>query len=139
MLLFAIGLLVQYRLYSDPEYNARNKATARQEKTQALRVRYINETYDANKRAMMGLPPTPPANQEIPTRESSYSVANAITSGYTWIPILSLIAFAIAFSFCASDRFNFMDHGLISVEFVVGAASGEQLLVSSPLDRLAAA
>ena len=53
VLLFAIGLLVQYRLYSDPEYNARNKATARQEKTQTLRVRYINETYDANKRAMM--------------------------------------------------------------------------------------
>src|SRR5690242_13283289 len=105
VLLFAIGLLVQYRLYSDPEYNARNKATARQEKTQALRVRYINENYDANKRTIMGLPATPPANQEIPTRESGYSIANALTSGYTWIPILSLIAFAIAFSFCASDSF----------------------------------
>jgi len=105
VLLFAIGLLVQYRLYSDPEYNARNKATARQEKTEALRLRYINENYDANKRTMMGLPPAPPANEQIPTKESSYSIANAITSGYTWIPILSLIAFAIAFSFCASDRF----------------------------------
>src|SRR5262245_24659888 len=72
ILLFSIGLLVQYRLYSDPEYNARNKAQARQEKTQALRIRYINETYDANKRAMMGLPPTPPANEEVPTKESSY-------------------------------------------------------------------
>jgi len=28
ILLFSIGLLVQYRLYSDPEYNARNKAVA---------------------------------------------------------------------------------------------------------------
>jgi cell division protein FtsW (lipid II flippase) len=105
ILLFSIGLLVQYRLYSDPEYNARNKAAARQEKTQALRVRYINETYDANKRAMMGLPPTPPANEEVPTKQSSYSIGDALTAGYTWIPLLSLLGFAVAFSFCASDRF----------------------------------
>jgi hypothetical protein len=32
ILLFSVGMLVQYRLYSDPEYNARNKAAARQEK-----------------------------------------------------------------------------------------------------------
>lgn len=105
ILLFAVGLLVQYRLYSDPEYNARNKAQARQEKTQALRVRYINENYDANKRTMMGLPPAPPANQQIPIKESNYTLFNALTSGYTWVPILSLIAFAIAFSCCASERF----------------------------------
>lgn len=105
ILLFSIGLLVQYRLYSDPEYNARNKAAARQEKTQALRIRYINENYDANKRAMMGLPPTPPANEEVPTKPSSYSIGDALTAGYTWIPILSLIGFGIAFSFCANDRF----------------------------------
>ena len=49
ILLFSIGLLVQYRLYSDPEYNAKNKAVARQEKTDALRLRYINENYDAAK------------------------------------------------------------------------------------------
>jgi cell division protein FtsW (lipid II flippase) len=105
ILLFSIGMLVQYRLYSDPEYNARNKAAARLEKTQALRVRYINENYDANKRAMMGLPPKPPSNEELPVKESSYTLAEALTAGYTWIPILSLIGFAIAFSFCLSDRF----------------------------------
>ena len=105
IVLFSIGMLVQYRLYSDPEYNARNKAAARQEKTQALRVRYINENYDANKRALMGLPPTPPANEEIPTKESGYTIANAVTSGYTWVPVLALIAFAVAFSLCAKDGF----------------------------------
>src|SRR5215468_7901163 len=36
ILLFSVGLLVQYRLYSDPEYNAKNKAAARQEKTNTL-------------------------------------------------------------------------------------------------------
>src|SRR5438132_5451669 len=95
ILLFSIGLLVQYRLYSDPEYNARNKAVARQEKTDALRIRYINETYDATKRQMMGLPPAPPPGKEaeVPLKESTYSVQNAFTAGYTWIPIFSLVAF----------------------------------------------
>src|SRR5256714_3926466 len=105
IVLFSIGLLVQYRLYSDPEYNARNKSEARQEKTEALRLRYINENYDANKRTLMGLPATPPANEESPAKESNYTIGNAITSGYTWVPILSLLGFAIAFSLCANDRF----------------------------------
>jgi len=105
IVLFSIGMLVQYRLYSDPEYNARNKSAARQEKTQALRIRYINENYDANKRTMMGLPATPPANEEVPTKRASYTLGNALTAGYTWIPIISLIGFALAFSFCANDRF----------------------------------
>ena len=59
ILLFAFGMLIQYRLYSDPEYNARNKAAAREEKMEALRTRYIMENYDPVKKQMMGLPPTP--------------------------------------------------------------------------------
>jgi cell division protein FtsW (lipid II flippase) len=106
ILLFSIGLLVQYRLYSDPEYNAKNKAAARQEKTDTLRLRYINENYDANKRQLVGLPPKPPPKEEeAPPRPSNYTIANALTSSYTWIPIFSLLAFALAFSFCANDRF----------------------------------
>ncbi len=74
ILLFSIGMLIQYRLYSDPEYNARNKSAAREEKTDTLRMRYINQNYDATKRQMMGLPPTPPpADQEAPVRESDYT------------------------------------------------------------------
>src|SRR6266481_2203534 len=106
VVLFSVGLLVQYRLYSDPEYNAKNKAAARQEKTDTLRMRYINQNYDANKRQMMGLPPTPPPTEvEAPAKESNYSLQNALTSSYTWIPILSLLSFALAFSFCVNDRF----------------------------------
>jgi cell division protein FtsW (lipid II flippase) len=107
ILLFSIGLLIQYRLYSDPEYNARNKAAARQEKTDALRLRYINETYGTAKRQMMGLSPTAPtgADAEVPVKEATYTVWNALTASYTWIPIFSLIAFAIAYSFCVNDRF----------------------------------
>ncbi|MDQ6652866.1 MAG: hypothetical protein M3Y84_08990, partial [Acidobacteriota bacterium] len=39
ILLFSVGMLIQYRLYSDPEYNARNKSEARQAKMEALRTR----------------------------------------------------------------------------------------------------
>ena len=106
ILLFSVGLLIQYRLYSDPEYNAKNKAQARQEKTDTLRMRYINENYDATKRQMMGLTPQPPpADQEAPVKESGYTLANALTSSYTWIPVFSLIAFAVAFALCVNDRF----------------------------------
>src|SRR6185295_9304681 len=106
ILLFSIGMLVQYRLYSDPEYNARNKAAARLEKTETLRMRYINESYDAAKRQMMGLPATPPPKDvEAPVKEANYSIADALTSSYTWIPIFSLVVFGLAFSLCANDRF----------------------------------
>src|SRR5687767_4925569 len=108
ILLFGFGMLIQYRLYSDPEYNARNKAAAREEKMEALRMRYIMENYDPVKKQMMGLPPTPAQPIDIaqlPKKESSYSLWNAITSSYTWIPILSIMAFAIAYSFCVRDGF----------------------------------
>ena len=108
ILLFSLGMLVQYRLYSDPEYNARNKAAARQEKMEALRTRYILENYDPVKKQIMGLPPTPaqPIDiDQLPRRKSTYTLWNAITASYTWIPIFSFAAFAIAYSFCVRDGF----------------------------------
>src|SRR6476620_5810495 len=57
---------------------------------------------------MMGLPPTPaqPIDiSQIPQKESNYSLGNALTSSYTWIPVFSFIAFAIAYSFCVRDGF----------------------------------
>src|SRR5689334_14895479 len=108
VLLFAFGMLIQYRLYSDPEYNARNKAAAREDKMQALRTRYIMENYDPVKKQMMGLPPTPaqPIDiSQLPEKESDYSLWNALTSSYTWIPVFSFFAFAIAYSLCTRDGF----------------------------------
>src|SRR3954453_13206055 len=65
ILLFSFGMLVQYRLYSDPEYNSRDKSSAREEKMEALRTRYIMENYDPVKKQMMGLPPTPAQQIDI--------------------------------------------------------------------------
>jgi cell division protein FtsW (lipid II flippase) len=108
ILLFAIGMLIQYRLYSDPEYNARNKAVARQQKMEALRTRYIIENYDAQKKQLMGLPPTPAQAidlDQLPRRPSNYSLGDALTSSYTWIPIFSFLVFGAAFVFCLKDGF----------------------------------
>jgi cell division protein FtsW (lipid II flippase) len=108
ILLFSVGMLVQYRLYSDPEYNARNKAEARAQKTDTLRMRYINEHYDAAKKRMMGLPDTPATPIDLDTAprvKSNYTLSNALTSGSTWIPIMAFIAFIIAFTFCIREDF----------------------------------
>ena len=108
IMLFSIGMLVQYRLYSDPEYNSRARDVARAAKTDAVRTRYIMENYDAAKKQLMGLPPTPaqPVDIEsLPKKESTYSIWNALTSSYTWVPVLSFIAFALAYSFCVNDGF----------------------------------
>jgi cell division protein FtsW (lipid II flippase) len=109
ILLFSIGMLVQYRLYSDPEYNARNKAEARAQKTDTLRMRYINEHYDAAKKKMMGLsdtaPPKPTDIDNAPAVKANYTLSNALTSGSTWIPITAFIAFVIAFTFCIREDF----------------------------------
>lgn len=108
ILLFAIGMLIQYRLYSDPEYNARNKSVARQQKMEALRTRYIIENYGAEKKQLMGLPPTPAQAidvDQLPKRPSNYSLGDALTSSYTWIPIFSFFVFGAAFMLCLRDGF----------------------------------
>ncbi|HYJ90049.1 MAG TPA: hypothetical protein VEV84_01960, partial [Pyrinomonadaceae bacterium] len=62
VLLFSIGLTVQYRLFSDPEYTSKNdKADAIAAKTKTLQLHYIQQNYSAEKKQMMGLPPTPPS------------------------------------------------------------------------------
>lgn len=108
VLLFSIGLLVQYRLYSDPEYNTKNKAAARAEKTNRLRMRYINENYDAAKKQIMGLPATPAQPTDIDNedvQQGTYTIGTALTSSYTWIPLFSFFVFALAYWFCVQDRY----------------------------------
>src|SRR5437868_11749445 len=110
ILLFSVGMLVQYRLYSDPEYNSRNKAEARAEKTQILRLRFINQNYDAEKKQLMGLPTDSQQaeamlEQQATAHESTVNARSVLTSGRTWIPLLAFAAFALAYSFCVRDQF----------------------------------
>ena len=101
VLLFSMGLTVQYRLFSDPEYTSRkDKAQARQEKIRTLQLHYIQQTYSADKKQMMGLPPTPPSpvdlSKETP-RPATESLSEVLLSGNTVNPMLGIIGLLIAF------------------------------------------
>jgi cell division protein FtsW (lipid II flippase) len=107
ILLFSVGLLIQYRLYSDPEYGSGNKAEARAEKTQVQRLRYITQNYGPDKKQAMGLDPTaaqPSATPEV-VRTSNVSVGRALFSSFTWIPLAAFFALCLAYWFCAQDRY----------------------------------
>lgn len=108
VLLFSIGLTVQYRLFSDPEYTSRkDKAEARQAKIKTLQMHYIQENYSAEKKRMMGLPARPPspvdleAETPIPVNDSYSGV---YLSGRTINPILGIIGLIAAFILLRDDR-----------------------------------
>ena len=108
VLLFSIGLTIQYRLFSDPEYTSRKeKAEARQEKIKTLQLHYIQETYSPEKKQIMGLPATPPSpvdlSKETP-RSATDSLREVLFSGNTVNPLLGILGMLIAFLFIRRDR-----------------------------------
>ncbi len=105
IILFSVGQIVQYRLFSDPEYSAQQKSAARMEKTNTLRKRYINEHYDAEKkRAMFGDPNYKiPIDADTDSDESYWTLSRIFTSFSTLIPLLGLVGFAGAFTFMRRD------------------------------------
>ncbi|HRI04864.1 MAG TPA: FtsW/RodA/SpoVE family cell cycle protein [Pyrinomonadaceae bacterium] len=101
VLLFSIGLTVQYRLFSDPEYTSRkDKAEARQEKLKTLQLHYIQENYSAEKKQIMGLPATPPSpvdlSAETPT-PSTDTYSSVFLSGNTINPLIAFVGLIGAF------------------------------------------
>jgi len=105
ILLFSVGQVAQYRLFTDPEYSAQQRSAARMAKTQTLRQRYINEHYDAEKkRALFGDP-----NFQIPIKageedeEDYWTISRIIKSASTLIPIIALVGFGLAFAFTKRD------------------------------------
>jgi cell division protein FtsW (lipid II flippase) len=109
VLLFSIGLTVQYRLFSDPEYISRkDKAEAREAKIKTLQLHYIQENYSADKKRMMGLPATPPSPVDLDTenpRPSEETLSAVLLSGKTVNPILGIIGLIVAFLLLREQRF----------------------------------
>ncbi len=101
VLLFSIGLTVQYRLFSDPEYTSRkDKAEARQQKTKVLQFHFIQENYSAEKKRIMGLPATPPSPVDLSTETPTpvdESFSTVLLSGNTVNPLLGFIGLIGAF------------------------------------------
>ncbi len=108
VLLFSIGLTVQYRLFSDPEYISRkDKAEARQAKIKTTQLHYIQENYTAEKKEMMGLPATPPSPVDLSTetpRASEETMGAVLLSGKTLNPLLGLICLIGAFFLLRRER-----------------------------------
>lgn len=108
VLLFSVGLTVQYRLFSDPEYTSRkDKAEARQEKIKTLQLHYIQENYSAEKKQMMGLEATPPSpvdlDKEKP-RPANEDISDVLFSGKTINPLLGIIGFIFALVLIQRDK-----------------------------------
>jgi cell division protein FtsW (lipid II flippase) len=108
VLLFSIGMLVQYRLFSDPEYIApsKKKGETHEMKADAQRYRFIAENYSADKKRLMGLPATPPTPADLDTeehRQSQFSLINAFTASSTLIPLFSIFCFFAAFMLFVRD------------------------------------
>ena len=108
VLLFSIGLTVQYRLFSDPEYISRkDKAVARQQKIKTLQLHYIQENYSAEKKQMMGLPATPPSPVDLSAetpRPSEDTFGSVVLSGKTINPILAILGLIGAFLLLRKDN-----------------------------------
>ncbi|HKP70438.1 MAG TPA: FtsW/RodA/SpoVE family cell cycle protein [Pyrinomonadaceae bacterium] len=100
VLLFSIGLTVQYRLFSDPEYvSRRDKAEARAAKIKSLQLHYIQENYTAEKKQMMGLPATPPSPVDLSTetpRPAEDTMTGVMLSGRTINPLLGILGLIAA-------------------------------------------
>jgi cell division protein FtsW (lipid II flippase) len=97
VLLFSIGLTVQYRLFSDPEYTSRkDKAEAREAKIKTLQLHYIQENYSPEKKQMMGLPATEKSpvdlSKETP-RPAEGGLTDVFLSGRTLIPLFAIAGF----------------------------------------------
>ena len=117
--LFTVGQLMQFRLFSDPEYGARGAARtkAREEKAQTVRLLNIETGYDDEKKTFMfgsaAAVPNTPGFQRLPVYE--YTLKDVLTSVNTYIPMAALLAMAVCFRLFRSEKFLlwFQRHALI--------------------------
>jgi cell division protein FtsW (lipid II flippase) len=99
VLLFSVGLLMQYRLFSDPEYGARGseRTERRQSKGVAVRLLNVESGYDDQKKAFLFGQPTVPKDAGADRSEPDYSLREVLTSASTYVPIVALAGMAFGF------------------------------------------
>ena len=109
ILLFSIGQFTQYRLFTDPEYAAGNRAEVRQARLAKARVQQyknINQLYDAEKKkALFGDPAfqlqtATAAQNDAP---QYWTLSRVFTSFSSLIPLMAFAGFALAFAFIRRD------------------------------------
>lgn len=109
ILLFSVGQFTQYRLFTDPEYAAGNRAEVRQARLAKARVQQyknINQFYDAEKKkALFGDPnfqlqTGTPADTNAP---QYWTLSRIFTSSSSLIPLMAFAGFVLAFAFIRRD------------------------------------
>jgi cell division protein FtsW (lipid II flippase) len=107
VMLFTIGLAVQYRLFNDPEYGARGsvRREAREAKAQTIRYLDVRTGYDdEKKKAIFGTTDVPDA-PETSAHGAEFTLSDVLTSANTYIPIAAVVFFCVAFRLFRSDNF----------------------------------
>lgn len=154
VLLFSIGLTVQYRLFTDGEYAVEIPAEERQRiqnsnmterekgrelnraklreitrernaKIKTAQLHYIQENYSPEKKALMGLPPTPPSPVDLskekprPVDDSAWAT---MTSGKTLIPLFGIFSMVgVLWLFRRDDILNYLqNNGFLIVLLTLG-------------------
>lgn len=109
ILLFSIGQFTQYRLFTDPEYAAGNRAEVRQARLAKARVQQyknINQFYDAEKKKALFGDPNFQLQTETPADTNApqyWTLSRIFTSTSSLIPLVAIIGFALAFAFIRRD------------------------------------
>src|SRR5438876_8850012 len=90
LLLYSIGNVVQFSLFSDPEYGARGheRYEARMAKMQTILKRNIDTAYDQRKKdALYGSSNVQPPAPDTSALNRGSSINKLFTSQYTYLPI----------------------------------------------------
>lgn len=108
MVLYCLGTLAQFRLFTDPEYTSRGeaRAAARLAKAHAIRARGVGEEYDdAKLRALLGTSDRRAVERvDPPALDDETSVATILTSSSAYVPILAVLAMLLAFTLLQQER-----------------------------------
>jgi cell division protein FtsW (lipid II flippase) len=106
LLLYSIGNVMQFRLFSDPEYGARGRQRyeARLAKMQTILKRNIDTAYDERKKeALYGGSDATLVAPDTSVLKRTSSIKELLTSQYTYLPILGIIGLAVAFLIFSRD------------------------------------
>lgn len=107
MILYCIGTVAQFRLFTDPEYTARGEArsAARLAKAQAIRARGVGGEYDdAKLQALLGT-----ADREAigwaqsPALEDTTTLGTVLGSTSASVPLLSVLVMLAGFALLQKD------------------------------------
>lgn len=106
VILFSMGSLAQYRLFSDPEYASRGveRQRARELKAQTVKLRNVRTGYDEEKKAFLFGDSTALLEELIVKQTpAGRGLVDMLTSVKTYTPLIALVALCVVYRVFSSD------------------------------------